>query len=188
VVSNIGADKKIGATNAFLISFIFSPLIGFLAVIASPTVERKFKKIPTEARNLSNKSYKYYEKKDYDNALDFSLKALQLDSENPTIHYNLASLYSLKGDEENTFFHIKRAVEEGYKNYDAFQKNSDFEFIRNCPKFNDFVNNGYKFEKDDAIVSDKYSELEKISVLKEKGILTEDEFISEKNKILSGKK
>ncbi|PJB12142.1 MAG: hypothetical protein CO119_08180 [Flavobacteriales bacterium CG_4_9_14_3_um_filter_40_17] len=39
-----------------------------------------------------------------------------------------------------------------------------------------------------TFISDKYAELEKISVLKEKGILTEDEFISEKNKILSGKK
>jgi len=30
-------------------------------------------KMPAEAKNLSNKSYKYYEMKDYDNALDFSI-------------------------------------------------------------------------------------------------------------------
>ena len=35
VIAKQGEDRKIGYTNSFLVSFVFSPLIGLLLVIAS---------------------------------------------------------------------------------------------------------------------------------------------------------
>lgn len=36
VVSYLGESRKIGAIWAFLLSLVFTPIIGFLVVIASP--------------------------------------------------------------------------------------------------------------------------------------------------------
>jgi len=38
IIGNVAKDRKIGYNNAFLVSFILSPLLGILIVIASPRI------------------------------------------------------------------------------------------------------------------------------------------------------
>lgn len=44
VIAKQGEDRKIGYTNSFLVSFVFSPLIGLLLVIASKELTNEEKK------------------------------------------------------------------------------------------------------------------------------------------------
>ena len=47
--------------------------------------------------------------------------------------------------------------------------------------------NNAEEENEDPIIMDKYLELEKLAGLKEKGIITEEDFIAQKNRILGTK-
>ena len=39
IIGNVAKDRKIGYNTAFLLSFLLSPLLGILIVIASPLIE-----------------------------------------------------------------------------------------------------------------------------------------------------
>jgi len=190
IVASLGSSREIGSVGAFFISLIFSPLIGLIVVLISSPIEQEktFKKtVSVEVDGLTKESISKYTQKDYSAALDLMLKALLLDATNPTSHINLASLYSLLKDKENTFKHLTRAVECGYDKYDVIQTHSDFEWIRNQTEYRDFVTNGYKFESNSQ-KSSYIDDLIKLSKLKDEGIITEQEFNEQKTKILSSSK
>ena len=53
IIGNVAKDRKIGYLNAFLLSFLLSPLLGILIVIASPLnttdlIENKIEANPTK--------------------------------------------------------------------------------------------------------------------------------------------
>ncbi|MCF8358696.1 MAG: SHOCT domain-containing protein [Prolixibacteraceae bacterium] len=62
-----------------------------------------------------------------------------------------------------------------------------FSFIRTCPKFDQFVKDGYKIPSKTPDIKDSFdsiSKLEKLAQLKENGYLSDEEFENEKNKII----
>jgi len=99
IVAKLGSKKKIGGLSAFLVSIIFSPIIGLLVVIASGEKKEEQKSNPHVLR-LTDKAMRIKEK-NLDESLSIILEALQIDPFFSRTHFNLACIYSLKTDKTN---------------------------------------------------------------------------------------
>ena len=91
------------------------------------------------------------------------------------------------------FYHLYKAVENGYKDFNKIQTHDAFAFIRIQDEFEAFVENDYlltenqksKVEEEDLPDSDLLEKLKKLADLRDNGILTEEEFLTQKEKLLS---
>lgn len=199
-VASLGKDKKIGFGGLLIISLLFSPLIGLLFAIASPNVQRYTGAVLTpQATHLYKKGVQKFNNKKYNEAIDLLNEALKFNPTSKTIFIGLAECYSRKQDMEKTFYYIDKAVRNGYKDFKYIHQQTSFQFIRRQYGFPEFVKNGYLLEnspdeketindltqKPSNMESDKYDRLEKLAGLKEKGIINEEEFQTEKAKILT---
>jgi len=181
LVAILGHSKSIGGTGAFLISLFFSPLIGFIVVIAS---SKRAKKTNSEVTKLTNNAIKKYKQKAYKDALGILEKALIIDPNEKLTHFNLASIYSLLKDKNNSFFHLRKATELGYTNYSKISTSEDFKWLREQPEYNALMKNGFKQETIPLKTNNYLDDLKKLAELKTSGIITDAEFETEKDKIL----
>jgi hypothetical protein len=97
-------------------------------------------------------------------------------------------MYSLKGDSDNSFHYLSKAVEDGFTDFEIINKDSALIFLRNNPAYANFATNGYKISKnqiEERKPQSRVEELEKLNSLYEKGVLTLEEFEYEKKRILS---
>ena len=180
LVANMGSSKSIGGIGAFLISIIFSPLIGLLFVLAS-SPKNKEKQIDTRVTDLTNKALNKYKLKEYDDAITILENALAIDPNEKQTHYNLSCIYSKKEEKEKSFFHLDKAVKLGYKNFSKISNSPDFNWLKEQSEFDKFMKNGYQFEQNQNNYLD---ELKKLAELKNNGIINESEFQLQKEKIL----
>ncbi|HHH50140.1 MAG TPA: SHOCT domain-containing protein [Saprospiraceae bacterium] len=87
--------------------------------------------------------------------------------------------------------HLSKAVEHGFKDFDKIKTHDALAFVRIQDGFEDFVKNGYKLVKDSKTpdenteeTGDLLEQLQKLGELREKGLLTEEEFLEQKKKLL----
>lgn len=71
IVGNVGKDKKIGYSTSFWVSFLLSPLIGLLLVIASvPLSEREIEELnndkPTTIKPTTIETYRQLSPEEYE--------------------------------------------------------------------------------------------------------------------------
>lgn len=141
-------------------------------------------------QELLNKSTFYYNSGDYDASLSLLKRAAALQPYNNLTYYNMACIYSLKKDIENCLKSLQTAIGYGYANFHKIGVEKDFEWIRTQPEYELFVKNGYQLSNDVTEIKAHnknldLEQIEKLSVLKEKGILSEEEFIEQKKRLLS---
>jgi tetratricopeptide (TPR) repeat protein len=158
-----------------------------------PAPKPKPKPTPRKRPNPYKKSgvekYKEYE---YEGAIEDFKKALEIDPKDIPTHFNIACAYSLTENKELAFYHLDKAVEIGYKDFNKIQTHDAFAFIRIQDEFEQFVENGYRLPEnqkdiagdDDIPDSDLLEKLKKLADLRDNGILTEDEFLIQKEKLL----
>lgn len=136
---------------------------------------------------------KKYEEYDLEEAIEDYTLALEIEPDNPNIHFNMAAIYSLLEKKESAFNHLEKAVENGFKNINKINTFDDLAFIRIQPEFETFKNNGYKYQQPAGIEAPKenlldddllLSQLNKLKDLREKGLLSPKEFEYEKEKLL----
>lgn len=143
-------------------------------------------------------------------AEDFE-QALSIDPENAAIHYNLAATYSMLEDEQPAFQHLQEAIECGFDQVKKIHNHDALAFLRSRPAFRAFVDNGYRLpilgleapeeelelppsqpkKKEPATNPTHPKLLEQIvelGKLRDKGILTDEEFVQQKEKILMKRK
>lgn len=140
-------------------------------------------------RDAGTQKYKDY---DFKGAIQAYQKSLRIRQNDPQINFNLSCLYSLEEDARSAFLHLQKAVEQGYNNYDKIRTHDHLAFLRTQPEFEQFVRSGYTFQAALAakapepmeLTDDVVAKLERLANLKEKGILTEDEFQMQKAKLL----
>ena len=181
-VGSMGESRKIGGFGAFFLSLFFSPIIGILFVLASDKKPEK-KKIDSQARRLFNSAVKNLRRKNTDAALSELREAISVEPNFPHAHYNLACVHSLQNNASEAFIHLQKAVELGYDNFRGLQSDPHLEFLRRQPNYQSFVSAGYKLSQAQQL--DVYDQLAKLGQLKEKGLLTNEEFEAEKKKLLS---
>ncbi len=133
-----------------------------------------------------------YREYDFDGAIRAYLRSLNVKSVNPKVHFRLACLYSLMEQTESSFFHLEKAVEQGFYNFEAITTHDHLAFLRSQqPVFDEFVANGYKVlssqdppEETLELSEDIISKLERLAKMKEVGLLTAEEFEQQKVKLL----
>jgi tetratricopeptide (TPR) repeat protein len=189
IIAFIGSDRKIGYGGTLLLSLLLSPIIGAIFALASPRITETSKyAYSPEAIRLSNIASKEYKKGNYSKAIELLEQALALSPKSAILYYNLAIYYSVLQDEEKVYSYLEKAVSNGFDDFKRIQTHERLSIIRSNPKFKEFVENGYKLPAKKVELrdsSERISQLEKLAELKEKGILTNNEFEAEKLKILS---
>ena len=127
---------------------------------------------------------------DYEGAIEDFTKALQINNEDIAVHFNLACAYSLTEQKDKSLYHLDRAVALGFKDFEKIKNHDALAYLRIQDEFEAFEQNGFRLrgtpasnhrtEADAALLE----QLQKLAELKEKGLLTEQEFLFQKKKLL----
>ncbi len=150
---------------------------------------------PTGTRRVRNNPFKIagikkFKEYDIEAAIEDFHQALKIDPNDLTIHFNLACAYSQTEKAEKAFEHISRSVEMGFNDFAKIDTHDALAFIRIQPQWEQFKVNGYTLRrqltspKENLLDNDLLLEqLKKLNELKEKGLITEREFIEQKTKL-----
>jgi cytochrome c-type biogenesis protein CcmH/NrfG len=93
---------------------------------------------PTNAQAFGNLGAVYIALGRASEALDASIKAVQLEPMEPIWHLNVAELYSMSGDKVKALDELEAAFKNGFKDT-AKLKSFNFRNIENDPKFKELV-------------------------------------------------
>lgn len=143
-------------------------------------------------------------------AEDFE-QALSLEPENAAIHYNLAATYAMLEEETLAFQHLEEAVACGFDQVEKIHSHDALAYLRSRSDFQAFVDNGYRMpalkledpEEELELGSEQppasrpagasekgqappklLEQIAELGKLRDRGILTEEEFAQQKEKIL----
>lgn len=135
---------------------------------------------------------------DYQGAIKDFEKALEIDPKDVAIHFNLACAFSLDEKTDKSLFHLDKAVELGFNDFDRIKEHDALAFLRIQKEFESFEKNGYRLEdkldlnitlsEDKPLIDtseDLLQQLNKLAELKEKGLLSQEEFERQKQKLLN---
>lgn len=166
---------------------------GFGARIQARRERQQFKQ-----RQKNKANSRHY---DYPSIIEDLQEDLEEDFNQPKTHFHLACCYSMLEKSHEAFFHLEKAITFGFVDFAAIHNHDDLAYVRSMPKFDKFVLNGYKNNSEIAspkqnLLSDaaeKEAEEDGLSLLdqivilgelRSKGILTEEEFATQKHKLL----
>ena len=147
---------------------------------------------------------------DYEGAIEDFLSALDIKFEDPSTHFNLACSHSIMENADRSFYHLEKAIEYGFTDLKKIHHHDALAYIRSLEDFDDFVDNDYRqiialpepqsnlldeqpvansaeetLKATENLVEDTLLEqIIKLGDLRDKGILTDEEFASQKKKIL----
>lgn len=130
---------------------------------------------------------------DYEGSIRDFTKALEVAPKDIAIHFNLACAYSLTENADKAFFHLDKAVANGFDDFRRIKEHDALAFLRIQDQFDQFEGNGFRLTpqlnapKDDLLSSprgDLLDQLKRLGDLREKGLLTEEEFVAQKRKLL----
>lgn len=153
-----------------------------------------------------------YKEYDYDGAIEDFKKALEINPKDIAVHFNLACAYSLNEKAELAFSHLDKAVRLGFDDFKRIKEHDALAYLRIQEDFEAFEKNGFRLpesmvdeqfleeqgedtssdaeekndEKEETFEgsSDLLEQLNKLSELRKKGLLTEEEFAVQKRKLL----
>lgn len=132
--------------------------------------------------------YKSYE---YEEAIEDFLKVLETEPNDISVHFNLACANSLLEQKEDAYYHLNRAIELGFKDYHRIRNHDALAYLRLQPEYEALesrvMNPRKAAPKEKDLLSDTPNLLEQIKQLgslRERGLLTEEEFITQKKKLL----
>lgn len=151
---------------------------------------------------------------DYLGAIESFQKSLNQNYESASTHFNLACAYSMLELPKDAFFHLEKAVEFGFDAFQKISSHQALAYLRTHPDFDTFVKNDYKVisalpqpkldlanletaeeepieklelkdpEPLPSSTDNLLDQLLALGELKEKGLLTAEEFNAQKQKLL----
>ena len=153
------------------------------------TTRRKQKPAFSPFKETGFKKYKDF---DYEGAIEDFEKAAKVMTNDAAIYFNLACAYSLTENAKKAFENLDKAVSLGFDDFDKIKTHDAFAYIRVQPQFEEFEKNDFQLikkisqAKEDLLSEqgDILQQLNRLAQLKEKGLLTDDEFDMQKEKIL----
>jgi tetratricopeptide (TPR) repeat protein len=140
---------------------------------------------------------------DFEGAIESFMNALEGNLSSPSVYFNLACCYSMIENTEKALQNLEKAIENGFSDISKIQSHQALTFLRKQPEFESFVANGYRIVKQlppaepnllDTQVNapnssndtkDVLDEVLHLGDLREKGLITEEEFVAQKRKLLS---
>lgn len=176
---------------------------------SSPGTRESYKRPSTPTNRVKRPRENPFKKtgiskyKDYDieGAIEDFQKGLELDPKDMALHFNLAAAYSLTEKTDRSYYHLSKAVELGFKDFEKIKTHDDLAFLRIQEGFEEFQENGYRLTSDSStetpaaadvevmpeeVIKDDIllSQLQKLSELRNKGLLSEKEYLVEKEKLM----
>lgn len=154
--------------------------------------ERRQAKANRPIKNPHKESGKEkYKDFDYKGAIEDFQKALEINPKDIAVHFNLACAYSLTEEKEDAFYHLGEAVENGFNDYKRIKKHDALAYLRIQDEFELFERNGFKLNRAEEKPKeaenqepDLLEQLKRLGELRERGLLTDDEFQVQKKKLL----
>ncbi len=118
-------------------------------------------------------------------------QALKVDPNDLTIHFNLACAYSQLEKTELGYQHLSQAVQMGFNDFNRIDSHDALAYLRIQPQWEEFKANGYTLRKklespkENLLDNDLLlQQLKKLNELKDKGLITEKEFLEQKTKLI----
>lgn len=141
---------------------------------------------------------KKYKDFDLEGAIEDFERGLEISPKDVSLHFNLACAYSLTEQTEKAYYHLDKAVAFGLEDKGKIKTHDDLAYIRIQPEFEAFEANGFRLQtegsgdspmieapKENLLDDDLLlSQLKRLADLREKGLLTEAEFATEKKKLM----
>jgi len=147
---------------------------------------------------------RYFKDFEYDRAIIAFERALEKNPRDVASHFNVACSYSCEENADKAFYHLDRAVALGFDDFDRIRNHDSLAFLRVQKRFPDFEINGFRLAPDlseeevvlenpiqrEALVElpeindDLLDQLQRLATLREKGLLTENEFATQKKRLL----
>lgn len=128
---------------------------------------------------------------DFEGAIEDFEKALDIDPQDVASHFNLACAYSITEEKAEAFFHLDRAVKYGFKDFERIRTHDALAFLRIQDEFHDFQSNTFRLSSKSESVEknlnengDLLDQLQKLAELRDKGLLTNEEFTIQKKRLL----
>lgn len=163
---------------------------------------KKMKPSRPKSNAFLKEGIKKFKDYDFENAIIDFENALKHDPQHVATHFNLACAQSLMENKDKAFYHLDRAVALGFNDFNAIKTRDHLAFIRIQPEFDQFEANSFRLAKqlktpqEDLLSSqptaqssdknnDLLDQLQRLATLKEKGLLTEAEFSTQKEKLLN---
>jgi TM2 domain-containing membrane protein YozV len=152
-------------------------------------------KTPKRQRSNPFKKTAYAKYKDYDleEAIVDYKQALEIAPEDKEIHFYMAAVYSMLEKKDKSFFHLDKSVQFGLKQTGKILEMDEFAYLRVQKEFEDFKSNHFRIvteskttSPNEELVMDDLllARLNKLKEMRERGLLSENEFLLEKQKII----
>ncbi len=159
------------------------------------------------ANPFKNSGLAKYKEFDLDGAIEDFQKGLDIDPNDVALNFNIACAYSLSEKKDEAYKHLAKAVSLGFNDFERMLTHDDLAFVRIQPEFDSFKQSGYrvytgakkptmadegqntKTNASDTSANDPSSDetllaqLNRLAELRDKGILSEQEFMMEKKKL-----
>ena len=135
------------------------------------------------------KKYKEY---DLEGAEKDFEQALKLTRGSGDLYFKMACVQSLLENKDKAFSYIEESIKMGFRDFEKIKTIDDLAYLRIQPEFDLFVESGYKIEKTNKIEAPKQdllqddallSQLNKLKDLRERGLLSDNEYLYEKEKL-----
>lgn len=147
---------------------------------------------------------RYFKDFEYDRAIIAFERALEKNPSDVASHFNVACSYSCEEDADKAFYHLDRAVALGFSDFERVRTHDSLAFLRVQDRYEAFETNGFRLSpdlsaeevvlenpiKEEALVElpeindDLLEQLQRLATLREKGLLTEGEFATQKKRLL----
>jgi TM2 domain-containing membrane protein YozV len=119
---------------------------------------------------------------DFKGAIEAFGKGIDIDGKDNLLHWQLACCYS---EEENTnlaLYHLEKAIQNGFKDFEKIKKEDTLAFLRIQPEFEPFVKNNYK--RVETIENQGLLDrLKHLASLRERGMLSEKDFAEQSKRL-----
>jgi tetratricopeptide (TPR) repeat protein len=182
-VGSIGSGRKIGFLSAFIFSLILSPLIGWLITLAYPKIE-KTRNVPSPYINLIKLGMNSYYQGNYEASIKIFNDAILRYNTRPEAYLRLGAVYAKQEHIDLAIKNVAKAKSLGIKSLELLNK-EPFDNIRSKTKWIEFVDNDYKLISKVVKSVSSADELLKLGELLDKGLITQEEFEAQKQKILN---
>lgn len=158
----------------------------------------------SDFKRMGIESYRNHQ---YEDAAEYFQSELEQKPQDKATHFNLACTFSILEEFDNSLYHLEKAIEYGFDDFEKVYNHDALSYIRSFKEFDDFVDNDFRRPlslekpKEDLLSSipdeDKLElpktesdnlldKIIQLGELRDQGILTEEEFDKQKRKILSG--
>ena len=135
--------------------------------------------------------------RNYEGAIDDFESLLAQDPDDPFIHFNLATCYAMLENADQGFNHLGLAVKYGFDDFIKINNHYSLAYLRSRKEWDQFVKNGYRHvlllpSPEENLLNDerplllkKLEKIEELGEMREKGLMTEEEFLTKKRDLLN---